>query len=184
MQTLEYQDKRILGKYFGYYRSLPLKSKRIFEYRVDRFIKLTQFVPREMEEVSREMKVLISASAVQIAFGFADVFLSHFERIIVYPDQYFSNAGQRYHKGEVNPAMGVIVLSWKHFVEGYAYDEGVNLGLHEMAHALQLENIILNDEFGFMSDDDVESWQQLAQKEIELIQSDQSHFFRKYGIRG
>ena len=181
IQTLEYQDKRILGKYFGFYRKLPLKSKRIFEYRVGRFMKLTQFVPREMKVVTREMQVLISASAVQITFGFDDVLLSHFERIIVYPDQYFSNSAQRYHKGEVNPSMGVIVLSWKHFAEGYASEEGVNLGLHEMAHALQLENVILNSEYGFMSDDAIQHWQQLAEKEITLIQTDQSHFFRKYG---
>ncbi|WP_421874863.1 zinc-dependent peptidase [Marinoscillum sp.] len=169
-----------LQKHFAYYRSLPPRSQRIFAYRVKRFQRLTEFVPRQMSEVSSEMEVLISACAVQIAFGFDDVFLAHFERIIVYPDQFWSNADQRYHKGEVNPAMGVIVISWKHFVEGYAEDEGLNLGLHEMAHALQLENIIMNDEFGFMEDGPIKIWQELAIREMEEIRSGRSSFFREY----
>lgn len=169
-----------LQKHFAYYRALPPKSQRIFAYRVARFKKLTKFVPRQMNTVSEEMEVLISASAVQIAFGYDDVFLAHFDRIFVYPDQFWSSADQRYHKGEVNPAMGAIVISWKHFVEGYAADEGLNLGLHEMAHAIQLENIIMNDEFGFMNSDDIRTWQQLASSEMEKIRSGETNFFRAY----
>ena len=180
-EYLKPEEKQILEKHFGFYRSLPAKSKRIFEYRVFRFRDLTEFVPREMDYVSAEMEILISASAVQIAFGFDDVLLSHFEKIIVYPDQFFSRSNQRYHKGEVNPRMGVIVLSWKHFVEGYATEEGINLGLHEMAHALQLENIIMNDEFRFMSDRDIEEWHHLAVKEMEETLADDNSFFRNYG---
>ncbi|MFZ9044881.1 MAG: zinc-dependent peptidase [Cyclobacteriaceae bacterium] len=175
------QHTEILSKHFSFYRSLPEKSKTIFVKRVERFIKLTQFVPRNMAHVSDEMKVLISASAVQITFGYTDVLLDHFSKIIVYPDQFFSSSSRRYHKGEVNPRFGTIVLSWKHFVEGYTYHEGVNLGLHEMAHALQLENLILNQEFGFMSKKDIADWEILAEKEIEKINSPKESFFRDYG---
>lgn len=169
-----------LEKHFAFYRSLPRRSQRIFAYRVHRFKKLTNFVPRQMSQITSEMEVLISASAVQIAFGFDDVFLAHFERIIVYPDQFFSSADQRYHKGEVNPAMGVIVISWKHFVEGYASEEGLNLGLHEMAHAVQLENIIMNEEFGFMDDETIHLWHQLGTQEMEKIRLGETTFFREY----
>ena len=175
------QNKEILSKHFSFYRSLPRKSKLIFVRRVERFIQLTQFVPRDMSHVSDEMKVLIAASAVQITFGYEDVLLDHFSKIIVYPDQFFSSTSQRYHKGEVNPKFGTIVLSWKHFVEGYTYAEGVNLGLHEMAHALQLENVILNQEYGFMSQKDIADWEKLAESEIEKIKSPDESFFRDYG---
>ncbi len=178
--SLNKEELYSLQKHFAYYRALPPKSQRIFAYRVNRFKKLTKFVPRHMDEVTSEMEVLISASAVQIAFGFADVFLAHFERIIVYPDQFFSTADQRYHKGEVNPAMAVIVISWRHFVEGYATEEGLNLGLHEMAHALQLENVIMNDEFGFMDEDAIKLWQGLASQEMKMIREGKSTFFRSY----
>jgi Mlc titration factor MtfA (ptsG expression regulator) len=175
------KNKEILSQHFSFYRSLPRKSKIIFVRRVERFIRLTQFVPREMSHVSDEMKVLISASAVQITFGYDDVLLDHFSKIIVYPDQFFSTTSQRYHKGEVNPRLGTIVLSWKHFVEGYSYAEGVNLGLHEMAHALQLENVILNQEFGFMSQKDILYWESLASSEMQKIKSPEESFFREYG---
>ncbi|MEP0365373.1 MAG: zinc-dependent peptidase [Cyclobacteriaceae bacterium] len=180
-EALRPSEKQSLEKYFEFYRRLPAKSKKIFEYRVRTFRDITDFVPREMQAVSEEMEILISAAAVQLTFGFNNVFLDHFERIIVYPDQFFSTSGQRYHKGEVNPRAKAIVLSWKHFVEGYAFNEGVNLGLHEMAHALQLENIIMNDEFGFMDDDDIRVWHALAEKEIEKIISPEESFFRAYG---
>ena len=79
------QNKEILSQHFSFYRSLPRKSRIIFVRRVERFIRLTQFVPREMSHVSDEMKVLISASAVQITFGYNDVLLDHFSKTI--PDQ-------------------------------------------------------------------------------------------------
>ncbi len=178
--SLSKSELQSLEKYFAFYRALPARSQRIFAYRVKRFRKLTDFTPREMDAVTMEMEVLISASAVQIAFGFDDVFLAHFERIIVYPDQFFSTADQRYHKGEVNPAMKVIVISWRHFVEGYATEEGLNLGLHEMAHALQLENIIMNDEFDFMDEQTIKTWHQLAHQEMKQIRSGATSFFRAY----
>lgn len=179
--SLKPSAKASLEKHFDFYKKLPAQSKRIFEFRVKRFKDITEFIPRDMSEVTEEMEVLISASAVQLTFGYDNVFLDHFERIIIYPDQFFSNAGQRYHKGEVNPRAKAIVLSWKHFVEGYATNEGVNLGLHEMAHALQLENIILNDEYGFMDDEGIRVWQALAAEEIKKIISPEQSFFRDYG---
>lgn len=170
-----------LVKHFAFYNALPAKSKQIFEYRVGKFIKLKEFIPRQMDEVTEEMQVLISAAAVQITFGLPRVFLSYFENIIVFPDEFFSNANQRYHKGEVNPRMKAIVISWKHFVEGYSQNEGVNLGLHEMAHALQLENIVQNNEYDFLDEDDIKEWQHLANTEIEKIRNGETPFFRKYG---
>tara|TARA_Y100000817_G_C16806006_1_gene521946 strand:- start:752 stop:1255 length:504 start_codon:yes stop_codon:yes gene_type:complete len=59
-------------------------------------------------------------------------------------------------------------------------DEGLNLGLHEMAHALQLENIIMNDEFDFMDSGTIKVWQNLAIQEIERIKSGEATFFREY----
>ena len=131
----------------------------------------------ELAEVTEEMQVLIAASAVQLTFGFPSIFLSYFQNIVIYPDQFFSQVGQRYHKGEVNPQAKAIVLSWRHFVEGYASNEGVNLGLHEMAHALQLENIVMNNEYDFLNEDHIKHWQQLAGIEIEKITSwGEGHF--------
>jgi len=46
----------------------------------------------------------------------------------------------------------LIVLSWKDFVAGYANPtNGINVGLHEFAHALKVEDSIQNEEFDFFS---------------------------------
>lgn len=174
-------QKVTLEKHFKYYQFLPYKSKRIFEHRVGKFIRLKEFVPRQMEVITDEMKVLIAASAIQLTFGFPKVFLSYFKYIIVFPDQFFSNANQRYHKGEVNPGAKAIVLSWKHFVAGYFNSEGENLGLHEMAHALQLENSIANNEYDFMDEETSRRWQNLASEEITKIRNGKTSLFREYG---
>ena len=86
-----------------------------------------------------------------------------FKRILIYPDQYYSTITHRYHKGEVNPAAQAIVLSWNNFLAGYARpDDSLNLGLHEMAHALEIENLIDNDEYDFLPPAIWEQWQAQA----------------------
>jgi len=178
--SLTATQKNILVKYFHFYNQLPRKSQQIFEFRVARFIELKEFVPRQMVSVNEEMKVLISASAIMLTFGYPKVFLSYFKYIIIFPEEFFSNANQRFHKGEVNPRQKAIVLSWKHFVEGYATREGVNLGIHEMAHALQLENIVQNHEYNFLDEETQELWNQLASEEIQKIRRGETSFFREY----
>ncbi|HLT71939.1 MAG TPA: zinc-dependent peptidase [Cyclobacteriaceae bacterium] len=135
--------RELLQKYFRYYQGLSEQNKRAFEQRVCRFIYSKKFIPRGMKEIPLEMLVFVAAVAVQITFGLPNVRLTHFNKILVYPDNYYSRITQRYHKGEVNPAFGIIVLSWTNFMEGFLHaEDAINLGLHEMAHALRIENII------------------------------------------
>lgn len=134
-----------------------------------------------MDHVTWEMKVLISSSAVQLTFGFPKVNLSWFRYILIYPDTFFSNVNQQHHKGEVNPKAKTIVLSWKYFVEGYLKPDGRNLGLHEMAHALRLENRIMNEEYNFLDHEVLEEWEARAKHTMREIKSGSEDFFRKYG---
>ena len=127
------------------------------------------------------MKALIASSAVQLTFGFPEVSLKHFRKILVYPDDYYSSINKRYHKGEVNPRLNSIVVSWRAFVEGYADPhDGINLGLHEMAHALKLENIIQNGEHHFFDLDEYNRWLELGKEEIDKIRAGQETIFRSY----
>ncbi len=172
--------KEPLQKYFKYYQRLHPLDRKLFEKRVQKFITLKKFVPRNMEEVTDEMKALIAASAIQLMNGLPKIYFAHFKRILVYPDDYYSKISQRYHQGEVN-AGGMIVLSWKNFVEGYVDNkDGRNLGLHEMAHALRLENAIHNEEYGFLDDDVLMTWTDLCYREINKMDESKSEFFRDY----
>lgn len=131
--------------------------------------------------MTMEMKVLIAASAIQLTFGFPRVHLSYFHNILVYPDAYYSTINNRYHKGEVNPRLKAIVLSWKAFVEGYLQPDGRNLGLHEMAHALRLENRIMNEEYNFLDKRLLNEWEIRASNTMVEIREGRETFFRAYG---
>ena len=173
--------RRLLEQHSAYYQLLSPYNKKRFEKRVQQFIQLKRFIPRNMPVVTDEMKVLIAASAVQLTFGLPNVFLLHFQNILIYPDSYYSTISKRYHKGEVNPAFGMIVLSWKDFVEGLQTpDDSLNLGLHEMAHALRLENVVRNDEQNFLKPHILQQWEKESQLEREKIRNGESHFFRQY----
>lgn len=138
---LKKEHKTILKKYNQYYNQLSYSDQLIFDRRLKTFIFHKKFIPRQMSEVTGEMKVLISASAIQLTFGLDFSGFTHFKKILVYPDSYYSEISKKYHNGEVNPKMRLIIVSWKHFVSGYIkHDDGRNLGLHEMAHAVKLED--------------------------------------------
>lgn len=174
------QQREILKKYFDFYTRLPQNSKRIFEKRLSAFMHTKTFVPRDIDRVTEEMRVLISATAIQLAFGLPWIHFKHFKYIIIYPEAFYSVAGQNYHYGEVNPKQKAIVLSWRNFISGLIVKDGRNLGLHEMAHALRLENIVKNGESHFLDKKALKGWEALATKEILRIRNDEKSFFRDY----
>ena len=173
--------KKILSQYFPYYERLDEFDQKKFAQKVQSFIMSKRFYGRGGIVIDENMKVLIAACAVQLTFGFPKVMLSHFKKILVYPDDYYSTINNTFHKGEINPRLGVIVLSWKHFLDGYVNGtDGRNLGLHEMAHALHLENLIANKEFQFLDQSALQQWNELVHQELIKMKSSDSHFFRSY----
>lgn len=169
-----------LNKYFYYYQKLDAKDKREFEQRMMHFLLTKKFIPRNFTTITDEMKATVAATAVQLTFGLPTLYFLHFNKILIYSDDYYSNITKRYHRGEVNPAFGIIVLSWRSFVEGFMNpNNATNLGLHEMAHALRLENMIKNEEFGFLDEEALEHFNQSA---YELCNNPEKsfHFFRAY----
>jgi Mlc titration factor MtfA (ptsG expression regulator) len=171
----------ILLKYFPYYQKLSTEQKVRFEKKLVLFLYSKRFIPRNVAEVTIEAKVLISASAVQLTFGLPDIYLQHFHTILVYPNDYYSSITKRFHKGEVNPLFGMIVLSWQSFVDGYIYpNDSFNVGLHEMAHALRLENIVRNEEYHFFDEDLMDKLDQYAHDYCAGKEHPESDFIRPY----
>ncbi len=74
---------------------------------------------RQNFEVTRDMELLISATAVQLTFGWRKYYLSMFKRIFVFPPAYYNRFTKNYHKGETSP-QGVVILSWDSFKKGHA----------------------------------------------------------------
>jgi MtfA peptidase len=175
-------ERRKILHHFPYYRKLSLRDKHRFEKRVQRFISLKQFVPMGMEEVTREMKVMISACGVQLSFGLPEIQLADFDKILVYPKKYYSRINRRYHTGEVNPK-GYIVISWEAFLEGYKKpNDGYNVGLHEMAHALSLENISSDFEENVFERKAYENWKKVSDNEFKKIRRGEKSYLRRYAF--
>jgi Mlc titration factor MtfA (ptsG expression regulator) len=171
----------ILQKYFPYYQRLGEGEKRKFERKVCNFLYGKQFIPRNVAEVTIEAKVLIAATAVQLTFGLPDFYLTHFNRIVVYPDEYYSVLFRRFHKGEVNPRYGIIVLSWQSFIDGFIYPtDGKNLGLHEMAHALRLENMLRSPDYPPFDQGLLDEFDEHARNVCSQIENWSDTFFRPY----
>ncbi|VXB07711.1 conserved hypothetical protein [Flavobacterium sp. 9AF] len=137
---------QLLYDKFEFYQRLPQNQKTYFEHRVATFIKKYPFIGKDGITVTNEMKILIAATAVMLTFGMRKYLFTVIDKIIIYPDVYFSTFNQAYHKGEFNPRMKAIVFSWKHFLEGYAIDnDNLNLGLHEFGHVLHYQGIKSSD---------------------------------------
>ena len=69
VKPLSPQQKEILRRHFDFYARLAPVRKKNFEKRVSAFIRAKKFVPRDLKAVSEEMRVLISATAIQLTFG-------------------------------------------------------------------------------------------------------------------
>ncbi|EDP97800.1 hypothetical protein KAOT1_21597 [Kordia algicida OT-1] len=135
--TFTEQQRAVVSKEISFYNKLTPKQQRVFEHRVLRFIDYHTFVGRENLIVTERMQLLIASTAIMITFGFSRYLLSRFETILVYPQHYFSNVTQQFHKGEANPSYKTIVFSWEDFQEGIKIeDDNLNLGIHELTHAV------------------------------------------------
>lgn len=126
-----------LFKYNSFYRNLTAEKKDLFIQRVQHFIHQKNFYIYANLGY-KEMPILIAAAAIQISFGFDEYLLPHFDHIIVHPEEYLATNPLRVLVGNVQG--NSISLSWKHFLEDYQNPtDGKNVGLHEMAHALQVQ---------------------------------------------
>lgn len=139
LKKLEPNQQEILRSRFAFYTKLNNKQRQYFEHRVASFIIDKTFIGRENQVITDEVKVLISATSIMLTFGFRDYYIGLVDKIFVYPDEFYSNINDAHHKGEFNPKLGALVLSWRHFEEGFDIgNDNLNLGIHEFAHAIHM----------------------------------------------
>ncbi|HEY8401251.1 MAG TPA: zinc-dependent peptidase [Cytophagaceae bacterium] len=179
-QPLSEKDRRLLNAYSGLYRSLSPIGKKEFEKRLRHFMVNKRFIKRGNQQITHEMKLLVSSVAVQLTFGLKRTFFYKFPNILIYPQKYVSKITNKTHKGEVNLA-GLIVFSWEDFLEGLKDPEdGINLGLHEFAHALKLEDAMHDEEYALIDKAALRRWRKLSESELEKVRSGENTFLRKY----
>lgn len=182
LKKLKPNQKFILEQQFKFYNKLTPKHKIYFEHRVASFIIDKHFIGRDNLHVTEEMKVLISATAVMLTFGFRDFYIGLINKIFIYPEEFYSNMNQDYHKGEFNPRLETLVLSWKDFKKGFEIEKDkLNLGIHEFAHAIHLNSMKERDVSSTIFSDSFKELTELLAN-TETLRKDliNSEYFREY----
>jgi Mlc titration factor MtfA (ptsG expression regulator) len=176
-------DARAMDRFYRqhslYYSKLDDRLKKRFLQRAYSFTKSLKIVGRMGAEVTLPVKLMVVAAIVQITFGFQQYFLKKFRTVFVYPDSFRNPHTGNVHDGEVHPG-GLISFSLKKLLKGFddPYD-AVNLGLHEMAHALMHTILTSNSSMVNLKAvlNDVLA---IAKVEMEKINSGGVHIFRSY----
>jgi len=171
---------RILESRFPYYKNLSDEDRKEFINRLIKFLSEKRFIGRQGFEINAEVCVLISASAIQLCFGLDNYLLQRYHTFLIFPDKYKNNITGQLHKGEA--AMnGIIALSWNNFIYGIENTtDNINLGLHEMAHALQL-TILMSNHHDLHLDEYMESFIINADNEFKQLIDGENKDIRSYG---
>lgn len=139
---LEFDTEEVRGictRYNPFFNKLNEREQNVFINRLGQFMFSKDFYIISSKGY-KEMPVLISAAAIQISFGLDEYLFPYFSRIIIHPEEYIAWDPIRILVGNVQGRS--ITLSWKHFLEDYQNPaDGKNVGLHEMAHALQVQHL-------------------------------------------
>ncbi len=183
-RRLTLNQLKVLQKEFTFYKALPKKHQRYFEHRVASFIKDKEFSGRDGVEVTDQMLVLVSATAVMLTFGFRKYLIETIDSVLIYPGSYYSKINEAYHNGEFNPRAKALVLSWEHFVKGYDIsNDNLNLGIHEMTHAIHLNGLKENDISAFIFKNKfLDLTEYLSKNEHLRKKLIETKYFRKYAF--
>ena len=182
LKKLKPNQLQILQNEFSFYNKLDNNQQKYFQHRIAQFIKDKEFIGRDGLEITDQMQVLISATAVMLTFGFRDYYIGMIDKIFIYPSDFYSSANQEYHKGEFNPKLEVLVLSWDHFKDGFdKSNDKINLGIHEFAHAIHFNSMKERDVSSTIFEDSFkELTDLLANNDMLRRNLIDSSYFRSY----
>lgn len=173
---------RVLHGQYKFYDRLAGEHKLHFLRLVRDHYEYFDFIPRKIK-LTREMKTIISSAAAQLVLRLPPESLTFWTRIIIYPADYESKITGQRHQGEVNPGLRTIVFGWTGVTKGLHRDEdGLNLLLHEFAHALWLEHKLTSHRYSVLDPYWVSEFERLAHDEMQRLQADETHFFRRYAF--
>jgi Mlc titration factor MtfA (ptsG expression regulator) len=168
----------VLTRKIPYYKALSPRGKEKFINRVLNHYTHKEFVGKEGQAINREVKTLISAGATQLTYGLEYSFLKHFNTYMVFPRGFQISKQHPPMYGATFPA-GSIWFSWSQIESGYHdYADGVNLAIHEFAHALYLQH-----RKGISWDAnwlvDYENWMDRTLMTLRDSSSEEREFFRR-----
>jgi MtfA peptidase len=177
--TTEMQYHLWLNKYNHYYASLPPDLRTRFIERTSQFMLKKEFKFHSMVE-EEYIPVLISGAAAQMTFGLKNYMMDYFPVVHVIRKEYVLNVDKETYYGHVSRSG--IYISWSSFLEGYNdYTDSVNVGLHEMAHAVSYDLFL-----GEQDEHDVEFRERLSgfsregTRVFRAMKNGEHHFLDSY----
>ena len=183
LKKLKEIQVEILKNQCSFYNKLNKKHKRYFEHRVASFMDDKTFVGRKGLVITDEKRVLISATACMLTFGFRNYNIAVIDHIFIYPDEFYSTSNKKYHKGELNPQLGALVLSWKDFKEGIENEsDKINLGIHEFTHAIHINCLKKRDVSSIIFRSTLNELISIISDKKQRNKLIESHFLRKYAF--
>jgi len=173
--------KEILLENSKFYNNLSAENKKKFEFRVVQFLKNVTIEAEGNYEVDDVVRVFVASAAVQISFGLRTNLHARLRKVILTNNIVYHKQIKSYVKGLFTPK-GEILLSYPHFVKDFRiHNDGVNLGLHEMAHALEFF-FYRKTEYKIFFYDLVKDWFVQVSKRNEFQRPDNVNgFIREYG---
>ena len=184
-EQLNFADEEIaavLEKHFPFYPKLSAEDKTTFIERTQLFIADKVF-KIHCNPGFKEMPILISAAAVQLTFGLKKYLLPNFRFIHVYPEE-FLGVHPTIRVLEGNVSGHAINLSWKHFLAGYQTpDNGQNVGLHELAHALYYQTFIVEENVDRNFRDTFDDFSEYGNKVFEQEKLPGNDLYSDYALR-
>jgi MtfA peptidase len=135
--------RAILERRVGYYRNLDEEARGRFEDDVRIFLAEQRIYGAgegsERLEVGDETRLLIAASAAMLCHGMPNFEWPRMRDIVVHPRAFNEDYGSEHASisGMVHH-QGPILYSKRDLAAGFRRDDGHNVGLHELAHVLDL----------------------------------------------
>ena len=163
----------------NYYRNLSKAGKKYFYHRTIVFMLNKHFFGDGIK-LSDEIKIYISACAVQLTFRIRGFYIEHIQLIRVFPQHVWSQMAQHDIKG-ITTGGGVMWLSWVDIKKGFEFPkDGINLGIHEMAHAFKLSLRCEQYDGGHYCSA-INIWRRNSTPAFERLRTGEEKFFRSYG---
>ncbi|GAA0873258.1 zinc-dependent peptidase [Gangjinia marincola] len=181
LKDISVQEQQFLLKEFTFYANLSQRYKRFFRHRLAVFMEDKVFVSREGQEITSQVKLLISATAIMLTFGMRNYTLDILERIIVYPSSFFSRTNKHQHLGEFNRAFKSLALSWEGVQRGFENEhDNLNLAIHEFTHVLHFNSRKFKDVSSTIFSDGYDQLEKYLSNKKNLAKLKGSTHFRTY----
>ena len=138
------EDLGFLEDHFDLYKNIPLEIRSRLEPIVQVLIVEKNFEAcGDLEEVSREMKVVIMAQAALLLVGRDHRLFSKLRTVLIYPKAFSGGRedGDKTVRLGESWQSGTVILSWRSVQRGGEDKrDGRNVVIHEFAHQLDQEN--------------------------------------------